>query len=116
MPMILVPLLLTLALNPAPLAGPAPGTSSAKSAWESCLQTVAQVESLGTKSEAAIAVNALAACSADRDRYIKSLIRDANAKPQNGQTAVGQAQRQVATDQRDLTIRLIAFIRRARRA
>ena len=113
--MILVQLLLTLALNPAALAGPTPA-SSAKSAWESCLQTVAQVESLGTKSEATIAVNALAACSADRDRYIKSLIRDANAAPQNGQTAVGQAQRQVAADQRDLTIRLIGFIRRARRA
>ncbi len=109
--MILVSLMLALALTPPP----ANGTPSAKAAWESCLQTFAQVESLGSKSDVTIAVGALAACSSDRDRYTKSLIREAGASPQTGQTAIERAQKQIAADQRDLTIRLLSFIRRARR-
>ena len=55
--MILVSLMLALALTPPP----SNGTPSAKAAWESCLQTFAQVESLGSKSDVTLAVGALAA-------------------------------------------------------
>lgn len=107
--MILTPLILF-------AAAPLPGTASAKSAWESCLQSFAQVASLGSGSEFTIATSALAACSMDRDRYAKALIREAGSASADSQTPVSQAQQQLPLDQRELMIRLIAFIRRIRQA
>ncbi|BCA62017.1 hypothetical protein HMP09_1251 [Sphingomonas sp. HMP9] len=102
--------LLILALAP----GDAPASSSARSAWESCLQSSAQVESLGSGSDVTVAVKALSTCSTNKDRYVKALIRGAIGTSPGGQSPASQALQQVTLDQRELTIRLIAFIRKLR--
>jgi hypothetical protein len=74
--MVTVPLLVALAFSP-PLTIDAPLT---RGRWEACLQAFAQVESLGSKTDVTIAISALAACSAERDRYIKVLFREVDQK------------------------------------
>lgn len=109
--MIKILAVLTLAFSPAP-EGSVPLT---RAAWESCLQSFAQTESLGSGSEVTIALNALNACSSERGLYTRALTRSANGIIANGQTPAAQAQQRLSVDQRDLTVRLIAFIRRIRR-
>lgn len=104
----LAPLILVLA------AAPVPGTASLKSAWESCLQSFAQVGCLGSQSDVTIAENALAACSADEARYGKALIRGTGSPSLSAKTSSSRAQQQLKLDQQELTIRLLTFIRRIR--
>ena len=104
--------LLILALAP----GEAPASSSARLAWESCLQSYAQVESLGSSSDFAIAEDALSACFSDESRYVEALNREVSGAPPSGGTSGSQVRQRLAPDQRQVTIRLIAFIRRLRQS
>jgi hypothetical protein len=85
------------------LAAPS-GASTLRTVWESCLQSYAQIESAGSNSNITIAVNARAACSAERDQYTNALRRESASDPSPS----------VTSDERVLTIRLIAFLRRIR--
>lgn len=100
------PLLLLLGFSPADF----PGSSALRTAWESCLQSYAQIDSVGSNSNITIAVNARAACSAEKDRYTKALVRQSSGDP----SPATRALQQVASDEKALTIRLIAFLRRIR--
>jgi hypothetical protein len=96
------------------LAAPAPPAE--KRAWDDCLLSYAQIESLGTKTEVRVALDAVAACGAERQAYAKALIRAFQHTASHDRTAIKQTVEQMEVDKNAAVRRVIAFVLRNRQS
>jgi uncharacterized membrane protein len=96
------------------LAAPIP--LAEKRVWDDCLLSYAQIESFGTKTEVRIALDAVAACGAERQAYAKALIRSFQHTASRDNTAINQTVEQMEVDRNAAMRRVIAFVLRNRQS
>lgn len=82
--------------------------------WNNCLLEYVQVQGAGTGSDVSIAVDALAACSNEKDSYAKALLKNYQQSSTNSESAIGKAVQQLADDEHAITLRVIALVGRLR--
>lgn len=98
------------------LALTAPSEPPERHAWDDCLLAYAQTESFGGKTAVSIAVEAVGVCAAERQLYVKALVRQFQATATPGNSALDQAVAKFEVDRKAALRRVIAFVLRNRRA